>query len=179
MTADHEAQRQAADSQATDQGAAQAIVNAMDYALFYELGLVERGFDGPQVHALAVNLERIVGLALAEAGYTVVKAEWEYAARWYDRYGPRYEVYRNEDAARRYGGGDVHRRIVGPWVPVLEGSAEEAGGECRCEQIQAAYHGKPGTAGAAARAGVSTVCAVHGDLAEGSADRGSEEGGER
>lgn len=62
-----------------------------------------------------------------------------------------------------------------------EGSAEEAGGECRCEQIRTAYHGKPGSAGAAARAGVSTVCAVHGDLAlsEGSADRGSEEGGER
>ena len=62
-------------------------------------------------------------------------------------------------------------RLTADGYSVVKTERHYAEGEaCRCEMILAAYHGKPGSSGAAARMGVSTVCAVHGDLAEGSED---------
>lgn len=87
--ANHEAQRQAADSQAADQGAQDA-----------ELHKVLELTVGPDVDDFLETL--------ALAGYTVVKTRYEYAG-----------------SLMHEGRTDTRiRRIVGPWVPVPEGSAE-------------------------------------------------------
>ena len=139
MTADHDARRQAADSQ----GAVAAIAGELAYAVGFE--------DRRELCRL--DAERILS-ALAEAGYTVVKTEalregaealgaafkvaltvkplldkpypddprWTPWTRWVDR------------AARRcFNARSTLRKAArGPWVPVPEGSADrgsEEGGE--------------------------------------------------
>ena len=122
-----------ADSQVADQGAVKAIGG--------ELCRWAREAGVCETHKQAA--ERILS-ALAEAGYTVVKTEdvrWEYGVGWPVGDERGYVAIRERDRPfsegqiidLRYEYGrslvKVRRRPAGPWVPVPEGSAEEAGGE--------------------------------------------------
>ena len=137
MTADHEAQRQAADSQVTDQGALEAVAQSPV--------LCGRAGDPNGCRNIAHHRAdaQLVLSALAEAGYTVVKTEdvrWvvrvvgmnptplgvaseaifgpfpsvDAASDWLDTYRTKVEVH-------------LAPQIMPLWVPVPEGSEE--GGE--------------------------------------------------
>ena len=145
MTADHEAQRQAADSQATDaiaisrQMFEQMTVALRDARTFVRFETGHKPTADELSRVLTESLRDVS--ALAEAGYTVVKTEdvrWEYGYQLdgdpmiYAAPGDVALRVRDGRAARGKRDTTVLRRQVtapGPWVPVPEGSAEEAGGE--------------------------------------------------